>query len=58
MLPEVDQYSLFIRPVIECKKDVYETFTCNNGGIDGFLKADAFLSHVVKEASTSLIFIK
>lgn len=57
MQSEINQHSLFICPIIKSHRDVYDHFSCNNGSIDRFLKTDAFLSHVNKEASTSLVFI-
>lgn len=40
MQSEIGQHSLFIRQIIECKKDVYESFTCNNGSIDTLKHAE------------------
>lgn len=53
---EVGQYSLSFIPIISCHYDNYRKFNCGNGSINGFLKTDAFLSHVYKESSTTLVF--
>lgn len=56
-LEETWAESIVLQSIIDCDYENYKNFTCGNGSLDQFLKMDAYLSHVEKEASTTLVFV-
>ncbi|AEG58985.1 GNAT family N-acetyltransferase [Desulforamulus ruminis] len=52
---EIHTQSIILQAIIDCDYDKYKDFTCGNGSLDQFLKTEAYLSHVEKEASTTLV---
>ncbi|MCF8011624.1 MAG: GNAT family N-acetyltransferase [Clostridiales bacterium] len=48
---------LYFYPIKDCDYSTYEDFYCNNNNMEAFLKNEAYVSHLKKEASTTLVFI-
>lgn len=51
-----DPLKVTLRGIVSSEAESLEDFTCSNGSMDNFLKFDAYLAHLEREASTTLVY--
>jgi GNAT superfamily N-acetyltransferase len=53
---DLDPSKIFLRGIISSDYEATKEFHCSNGSMELFLSTDAFISHISREASTTLVF--
>lgn len=53
---KLDPSKIFLKGIISFNLEQIQEFKCGNGSMESFLKIEAYPSHIMREASTTLAF--
>ena len=53
---KLDPSNIILKGLISSNLDQVQEFKCDNGSMESFLKFEAYSSHIMREASTTLVF--